>query len=132
MGRLNHHAIDNGDVKVPISEFPVELNLESVPYPNTTPIKAFDDDEMDNILEFFHSEHNEYFLDVDRQMIHYWLVFAYPYKLFTVSTALFRKDGGSNVSVSNCMSQFSMFFPTKATVKLANENTVHAQVVGII
>ena len=30
------------------------------------------------------------------------------------------------------MSHFSMFVPTKATVKLANVNTGHAQVVGII
>ena len=30
------------------------------------------------------------------------------------------------------MSRFSIFFPTKATVKLANGNTVHAQGIGII
>ena len=30
------------------------------------------------------------------------------------------------------MSHFSMFFPTKDTVKLANGNTVHDQVIGII
>ena len=28
MGRLNHHAIDNGDVKVPNSDFPVDSNSE--------------------------------------------------------------------------------------------------------
>ena len=28
MGRLNHHAINNGDVKVPTSEFPVEFISE--------------------------------------------------------------------------------------------------------
>ena len=34
--------------------------------------------------------------------------------------------------VKNCMSHFSMFVPTKATVKLANGNTGHDQVIGII
>ena len=33
MGRLNHHAIDNVDVEVHPSDFPVELNSESVPDP---------------------------------------------------------------------------------------------------
>ena len=41
---LNHHAIDNGDDKIPTSDFPVESNYESVPDPNTTPIKSIDDD----------------------------------------------------------------------------------------
>ena len=39
MGRLNHHAIDNCDVEVNPSEFPVEFNYESVTDPDTTPIK---------------------------------------------------------------------------------------------
>ena len=39
MGRLNQHTIYNGYVKVPTSYFPVESNSESVPYPDTTPIK---------------------------------------------------------------------------------------------
>ena len=55
MGRLNHHTIDNGDVKVPTSEFPVESHSESVPYTDTTLIKSIDDDEMDHLLELFHS-----------------------------------------------------------------------------
>ena len=38
-GRLNHHAIDNGDIRIPTSEFLVESNSESVPDPDTTPIK---------------------------------------------------------------------------------------------
>ena len=45
---------------------------------------------------------------------------------------LFHKDGGENIAVTNCMSHFSMFVPTKATVKLANGNTVHAQGIEII
>ena len=52
MGRLNNHSIDNGDIT---SDVPVESNYESVPDPDTTPIKSIDDDEMDHILEFFHS-----------------------------------------------------------------------------
>ena len=54
MGKLNHHAIDNGDVKIPTPEFPVESNSESVTYPETNPIQSIDDDEMDYILELFH------------------------------------------------------------------------------
>ena len=51
MGKLNHHAIDNGDIT---SDVPVESNYEYVSYPDTTPIKSIDDDEMDHLLEFFH------------------------------------------------------------------------------
>ena len=46
---------------------------------------------------------------------------------YAVSTVL-----GGNIAVKNCMSHFSIFFPTKATVKLANGNTLHDQVMGII
>ena len=69
MGKLNHHAIDNCDVKIPTSDFPFESNYESVPDPDTTPIKSIYDDEMDHLLEFFHSEHDEDLLDVDLQML---------------------------------------------------------------
>ena len=69
MGKLNHHAIDNGDVKIPTSDVPVESNYDSVPDPDTTPIKSIDDDEMDHLLEFFHSEHDDDLLDVDLQML---------------------------------------------------------------
>ena len=69
MGKPNHHGIDNGDVKIPTSDVPVESNYDSVPYPDTTPIKSIDDDEMDNLLEFFHSEHDDDLLDVDLQML---------------------------------------------------------------
>ena len=43
MGKLNHHAIDNGDVEIPTSGVPVESNYDSVKYPYTTPIKSIDD-----------------------------------------------------------------------------------------
>ena len=52
--------------------------------------------------------------------------------MYTVYSVLFHKDVGENVAVANCMSHFSMFVPTKATVKLAHVNTGHAQVIGII
>ena len=43
MGRINHHAIDNGDVEFHPSYFPVYLYSESVPYLVTTPVKSIDD-----------------------------------------------------------------------------------------
>ena len=55
MGKLNHHAIDNGDVKITTSGVPVESTSESVPDPDTTPIKPIDDDEMYHLLELLHS-----------------------------------------------------------------------------
>ena len=64
--KLNHHAIDNGVIT---SDLPVEPSYDSVPYPDTTPIKSIDDDEMDHILEFFHLEHDDDILDVDLQML---------------------------------------------------------------
>ena len=55
MGKFNHDTIDNSDVKITTSDFLFESNYESVPYPDTTPIKPIDDDEMDHLLELFHS-----------------------------------------------------------------------------
>ena len=66
MGKLNHLAIYNGDIN---SDVPDESSYDSVPYPDTTPIKYIDDDEMDHLLEFFHSEHDDDLLDVDLQML---------------------------------------------------------------
>ena len=65
-GKLNHHAIDNGDIT---SDVPVESSYDSVLDPDTTPIKSIDDDEMDHLLEFFDSEHDDDILDVDLQML---------------------------------------------------------------
>ena len=69
MGKLNHHAIDNGDVKITTSEVPVESNYDSVTYPYTTPIKSIDYYEMAHLLEIFHSEHDDDILYVDLQML---------------------------------------------------------------
>ena len=65
-------------------------------------------------------------------MIQAWLVVAPPSWFHTVSTVLFHNDGEANVTVTNSMSHFSMSVPTKATVKLANGNTGHDQLIGII
>ena len=67
-GRLNHHTIDNSDVEVHPPEFPIIYSSESVPDAYTSPIKSAYDDEMDHLLEFFHSEHDDDLLDVDLQM----------------------------------------------------------------
>ena len=69
VGKLNHHTIDNGDVKITTSDVPVESNNDSVTDTYTTPIKSIDDDEMDHLLGFFHSEHDDDLLDFDLQMI---------------------------------------------------------------
>ena len=84
------------------------------------------------ILELFHSEHDEDILSVDLQMLQDWLVVSPYSKVYTVYTVLFHKYGGENVAVKNWMSNFSMFVPTKTTVKLANGNTGHVQWVRII
>ena len=65
-GELNHYSVNNGDID---SDIPVESNYDSVPDPYITPIESIDDDEMDHLLEFFHSEHDDNLLDVDLQML---------------------------------------------------------------
>ena len=85
MGRINHHVIYNGDVKIPTSEFPVESNSESVLDPDTIPIKSIDNDEMYCLLEIFHSEHDKNLLDVDLWMIQALLVVAqFLYNIYYV------------------------------------------------
>ena len=60
------------------------------------------------------------------------LVVAPLSKFYTFSAVLFHKYGGENDAVTNFMLHFSMFFPTKSTVKLADVNTLHTQRIGII
>ena len=58
-----------------------------------------------------------------------------PYNLIFITNLLSYSINAlhdMNISVKNCMSQFSMFLPTKATVKLANWNMGHDQVIGSI
>ena len=68
-GRLNYHAVDNSDVEVHTSEYPFECTSGSIPYADTTMIKSIDDDEMDQLLGFFHSEYDGNLLDVDFHML---------------------------------------------------------------
>ena len=63
--KTNHHAIYNGDVKIPTSHVPVESKYDSVTDLDTTPIKSIYDDEIDCLLELFHSEHDDNLLYVD-------------------------------------------------------------------
>ena len=49
MGRLYHHAIDNGDVEVYPSDYLFESTSESVTDTYTTMTKSIDDDEMDQL-----------------------------------------------------------------------------------
>ena len=81
---------------------------------------------MDQLLELLHSENDDDILDVELHMIQAWLVVDPYSKFYTVYTLLFHKYGGTNVDVTNWMSHFSMFVPTKATMKSANGNTGHA------
>ena len=87
---------------------------------------------MHHLLEFFHTEHNYDILDVYLPMLQARLVVAPPSKFYTVSNVLFHEYVGANAAVTNCMSQFSMFVPTKATVNFSNGNTGHVQGIGII
>ena len=50
IGRLDHHAIDNGNVEVHPPEYPFEYTSEYFPDPDTTTIKSIDDDEMEQLL----------------------------------------------------------------------------------
>ena len=69
MGRLNHHAINNGDVELYPLDYPFESTSESVTDPDTTPIKSIDDDEMYQLLQLFHSEHYYDLFDVELHML---------------------------------------------------------------
>ena len=69
---------------------------------------------MDNLLELFYSEHDDYLLEVDLQMLWAWLVVAPPSKIYTVSTVLFRRYGGSNFAVKIACLTFLCFLPLMA------------------
>ena len=58
--KLNHNAVDNGDIEVYTSNY--------MPDPYKTAIKLEDNDEIDHLLEFLHSRHDGNRLDVDLQM----------------------------------------------------------------
>ena len=69
MGRLNHHAIDNGDIEVCPSDYPLGSTDDSVPDPNNTLIKYIDGDEMDRLLKLFFPEHDDGLLGIDLQIL---------------------------------------------------------------
>ena len=56
--RINHCGVDNGDVEVYPSDNPLEYPSDSIPDTDYTPIKSIDDDEMDQLLELFHLDHD--------------------------------------------------------------------------
>ena len=63
--------MDNGDVEVYLSYYLLKQTSESVPDPDNTPIESIYDDELDQLLEFLHSVHDDDFLDLDLQMLQY-------------------------------------------------------------
>ena len=56
IGILNHHDIDNDDVDIIPSECLFKSTSEYVIDPDTTLIKSINDNEMNSLLELFHSE----------------------------------------------------------------------------
>ena len=74
MGGINNHVVDNGDVEVQTLDFLFESSSESVPDLDTTPIKSSYEDEMNQVMELFHSEYENNILDVDLQMLQDWQV----------------------------------------------------------
>ena len=79
MEKINHHAIDYDDDEVQPSDYPPKSTSESFPDTDTTPIKSIDDDDdMDQLLELFHSEHDDDILDDDLHMLQA-LLLADPY-----------------------------------------------------
>ena len=95
--RLNHHAVDNDDVDVYASGYLLESTSESVPEPDDDSIKSIYDDYMYQILELFHSEHDENILNVDLQMLQDLIVIVHYKTKYTDSTVFFHKYVGSNL-----------------------------------
>ena len=87
---------------------------------------------MNQLLGFFHLDNDGDILDVDQHILPAWLVVAPSSKVYTVSTVLFYKYKQANSGVKKFMSHVSMLFPTKVSVKLANDNMGNAQVLEII
>ena len=63
MRRLNNHAIDNDYVEVYPSEYLFESTSDLVPDMDTTSINSIDYYEMNQLLEFSHSEHDDDIFD---------------------------------------------------------------------
>ena len=69
MGSLIHYIFGNSDVDVYPSEFTFECNSDSVTYSDTNLIQSSNDDEMDHLLYFFRTGHDDGIFDVDLQML---------------------------------------------------------------
>ena len=75
----------------------MESTSESVPEPDDDSIKSIYDDYMYQILELFHSEHDENILNVDLHMIQALIVIVHYKTNYTDSTVFFHKYVGSNL-----------------------------------
>ena len=69
MGRLNNYAFDHGYVGFYLSYYSLEHPHYSVPDPYNTLIKSIYDDEMYQLLELFHLDHDDDLLDDELQML---------------------------------------------------------------
>ena len=91
MERLNNRAVDNDDVEVYPSDYPLEYSSDYISKLDNTPIKSIDDDEMYQLLELFYLEHDDDILDVYLKTLQALIVVAPSLILYTVSTVLFHK-----------------------------------------
>ena len=87
---------------------------------------------MGSLLDFFHSEHDINIMDVELKMLQTRLVVNPSSKVYTISTMLFHKYGGENVGVTNSLSHFSLFVPTRSNMKLDYDNKGNSQGNGIV
>ena len=55
MGKPNRHSVDNGNVELYPSVYPLGFTSESVPNTNNPPIMSIKDDYLDQLLELFQS-----------------------------------------------------------------------------
>ena len=55
MVRLNHHAVDNGDVEFYTSYYPLKSIYDSITDPDTAPTNSIDDDKTVQLPGLFHS-----------------------------------------------------------------------------
>ena len=65
---LNNHAIDNSDAEIHTLEHRIESTSESVTYTDTTLVKSIDNNDMEQLLKFFYSDHHDDILDVNLHM----------------------------------------------------------------
>ena len=131
IGRLNHCAIDNGDIKVHNSYFQLSLTMNQ--FQIQTPLRLNQlmttkwtvswDSSIKNMINIF------------------WMLFSRCFKLdlrlpliqsFTQYLLCCFINLEDRMLQSHIVCHSFYVFPTKATLKLANGNTGHAQVIGII